>query len=364
MSEPIRILHIIAGMGSGGAEMMIMNWYRNINRELVQFDFLLRSDENIYEDETLSLGGRIYTMPEFPRHIIKNHIETDKFFKTHAKDYAAVHIHANALIYVDALKLAKKYGIKHRIMHSHNTKTEITLYTPIHNWNKRRIESLATDFLACSNPAGRWMFCGEYQVINNAIDLKRFAFNEHFREKIRKEHNLGDRFVVGHVGRFLESKNHRFLIEVFEEIKKQKNDAVLCLIGTGVLENQIRELVKFKGLEDSILFLGVKKNIPEYYSAFDVMVFPSLFEGLGIVAVEAQAAGLAVVVSEAVPEEARVTNKISVKSLSENAFIWAETVLKVDAESRPLNVMQELTLAGFNIENEIGKLENLYFDLR
>ena len=360
MANPKRILHIIAGMGSGGAEMMIMNWYRNIDTSKVQFDFLLRSDENIYEDEIKALGGRIFTVPEFPRHLIKNHTETERFFKEHASEFAAVHVHANALIYVDALILAKKYGIKRRIMHSHNTKTEMPLYLPIHYFNKMRIKKIANEYLACADDAGKWMFNEGYAIINNAIDLSRFDFNPDIRNAIRVSEDFGDRFIVGHVGRFLQSKNHPFLIKVFSEIKKQRKDALLVLIGTGVLENEIRRLVRDSGLEDSVRFLGVKKNVNEYLMAFDVMVFPSLFEGLGIAAVEAQAAALKIVSSTAVPESARVTDYITAYTLEESPAIWAQEAIKAAEGYERKTDYKALADAGFDIKIEALKMQEFY----
>ncbi len=360
MSEPIRILHVIAGMGSGGAEMMIMNWYRNIDRAKVQFDFLLRSDENIYEDEIISLGGRIYTMPEFPRHIISNHIKTKAFFKKHAAEYAAIHVHANALIYVDALRLAKKYGIKRRIMHSHSTKTESPLYLPIHKFNKLFIGGWATDFFACSKSAGKWMFNGECIITKNAIDLDHFKFDKEIRQSIRAQHGWDDCFLVGHVGRFSETKNHKFLIEVFKEILKEKQDAKLALIGSGTLEKQIKGIVEAENLDKNVFFLGVKKNVFEYLSAFDVMVFPSIYEGLGIVAVEAQAVGLATLVSKSVPVEARITDRLLAKSLHNSAKEWAQTVLNMEISHTVSDVYKKLTSAGFNIKEEVKSLQSFY----
>ena len=221
----IRVLHVIAGMGSGGAETMLMNWYRNINRDVVQFDFLLRSAENIYADEISKLGGKVYYTAEYPRKYLKNKKETVQFFKQHASEYAAIHVHCNALLYVNVFNIAKKYGIKTRIVHSHSTKTKNKLFELIHKINRKTIQKKATAFFACSHEAGVWAFDKiRYQLIKNGIDARRFMYDSNSRACMRRELGVEGKFVVGHVGRFLEVKNHLFLLDVFEKVsKKQKN---------------------------------------------------------------------------------------------------------------------------------------------
>ncbi|WP_010200274.1 glycosyltransferase [Bacillus sp. m3-13] len=206
-NKPIRVLHVLNGLGSGGTESFIMNIYRNIDRSKVQFDFLIRSTkDNLLKNEIEKLGGKVYITSEFPRHFIKNYREINEFFKRN-KDYNIVHVHANALMYVKPLKIAKKYGVNCRIIHSHNTQTANNpLYKYIHHWNKRFISEQATDFFACSKMAGDWMFNNSYKVINNAIDVNKFQFNEEKRKKVRELFKLENKFVIGHIGRFTYQK--------------------------------------------------------------------------------------------------------------------------------------------------------------
>jgi len=211
---PIRILHVITGMGSGGAEMMIMNWYRNIDRSKVQFDFLLRSPENIYAEEIESMGGRVYYTSTYPRHYFRNKRETKRFFKEHASEYAAIHVHCNALLYVNVFGIAKKYGIKTRIIHSHNTQARNRVFGLVHKLNKRRVQRMATHLFACSGEAGEWAFSpnGRYRVITNGIDTQKYGFNPVAREDIREELGIQDKFVIGHVARFLPLREYTSML--------------------------------------------------------------------------------------------------------------------------------------------------------
>lgn len=358
--EPIRVLHVIDGMGSGGAEAFIMNLYRNIDRTKVQFDFLLRNKEDMHFDEIQSLGGRIFMTAPFPRHAWQNYIETRAFFAKH-EEYAIIHVHGNALIYMTALFLAKRAGVPCRIMHSHNTQARKPVYRLIHECNKLFIHRLATAQLSCSETAGEWMFNGHsYTVVNNGIDVKEYLYNKSDREEIRKEFQLDGKFVVGHVGRFLHSKNHTFLLDIFSEIHKQNRLAVLLLIGTGPLEEEIRKKVNLLGLDDAVIFAGVRSDVNKILQAMDIFLFPSVFEGLGIVTVEAQAAGLHTIVSEAVPKEAFLSEVIEYVSLSAPKEEWAEKVLRYQQGYERPNTFEQLRDAGYDIESVAKEMEHFY----
>ena len=213
----VRVLHIINGLGSGGAESFLMNMYRNIDREKIQFDFLLRSEENMYKDELEKMGSKVYVTASFPKHFMKNYCETKKFLKEHK--YEVIHVHANALLYLTALILAKKEGVKCRIVHSHSISAKYPVLKIIHNFNKNLLHFWATDYLACSEDAGKWMFKKQYTHIKNSTDLDKFRFNRRKRECVREELGIDeDVFVIGHIGRFLPVKNHSFILSVFKSI--------------------------------------------------------------------------------------------------------------------------------------------------
>lgn len=357
MSNPVRVLHVITGMGSGGAEAFIMNMYRNIDRTKVQFDFLLRSNENIYKDEINNLGGRIYTTASFPKHIIRNTLQVKRFFKEHK--YKIIHVHGNALMYMTALKEAKHAGVPCRIMHSHSTSLRYRGLTSLHNHRKANLGKWATDNFACSEDAGKWMFSGEYKVINNAIDVEKFEFNINKRNEMRKQLGIGeDTFVVGHIGRFLEVKNHKFLLETFSEIVKHKKDAVLVLVGNGKLEQEVKESVIKKGLEKKVFFLGERRDVPDLLSGMDVFVFPSLYEGLPIVTIEAQANGLQVICSDAIPNGAIISPCIRKLPLEIGAIEWAKKIIELDIER--IDTQKLISDAGFDIKVEEKKLQDFY----
>ena len=354
---PVQVLHVLTGLSSGGAEAFIMNMYRNIDRSKVQFDFLLRSEENIYAEELAAMGSRVYKTPSFPRHALKNAIATARFFREH--HYDIVHVHANALLYLVALQCAQKNGVRCRIIHSHNSAMAHMQLLPIHNFNKKRIHRLATDFFACSEDAGHWMFAKPYKVIKNAIDLDAFSFNAKTRAKARAELGIDDTdFVIGHSGRFAEQKNHAFLLEVFGEILKQRNNVKLLLLGDGKLRAEMELKAAKLGIAHQVLFLGSVKNVSDYLNAMDIFLFPSLYEGLAISLIEAQANGLPIMCSDRMVQEALVDASILQLPLDIGAEYWANQALRMDPQRREMT--ESLRTAGYDIRQQAAELQNFY----
>lgn len=355
----VKVLHVLNGMGHGGAEAFIMNMYRNIDRNKVHFDFLVRSvDNSKYEEEVRRLGGRIFVTAPFPQKILKNYIETRRFFEQH-RDYDIIHVHANSLLYLLPLKLAKKHDIKCRIIHSHSTRSAKKIHRFIHNFNKKRIEKYATDFFACSVSAGKWMFSQNFHVIKNAINTNNFLFNHNTRNKMRNKLNVVDNLVIGHVGRFAYPKNHKFILSIFKEILAHNSNAVLILVGNGELYMEMHERAKLLKIEDNIIFCGNKDNVNEYLNAFDIFVFPSFFEGLGIALIEAQATGLQCVVSDRIEDEAIITENVFKLSLDEQPNEWAKAILRLANKERK-NMSQEIINAGYDMNSAMKKMEDFY----
>lgn len=360
--KPVRILHILNGLGSGGTESFIMSIYRKIDRNKIQFDFLIRTKENnILKEEIEKLGGRIYITSDFPREIIKNYKELERFFVEH-KEYEIIHVHANSLLYVKPLLIAKNHNIKTRIIHSHNTQTANNyFYKFIHNWNKKFIATKATHFFACSSLAGDWMFNNKYQIINNAIDLKKFSYNKNSRIRIREEFSLDNKFVIGNIARFTEQKNHLFLLDIFNEVLKKNSNAVLMLVGSGKLIKRVEEKVVDLGIQNNVIFTGERNDVPDILSAIDIFLLPSLFEGLGIVLIEAQNNGLKCFASKnVIPKEAKVTKLMNFISLEKNAAYWAEKIFEESKNLERKNMSNEIKNAGFDIIDISGKLEEFY----
>lgn len=358
MNDPIRILHVLNGLGSGGTEAIIMNWYRRIDRSKVQFDFLVRSKDNMYADEIAEYGGRVFVMPPYPHKYLKNKKETTLFFKEHGKEFLGIHVHGNALLYVNIFKIAKKNGIDFRIYHSHNTSTKI-MYRPWHIFNRFRIKKLATEYFACSTLAGKWAFnFSQFTVVKNGIDTNRFSYNEAVRKNIRSRLKITNQTVYGNVGRFVPVKNHIFLLETFEKILEKDSNSFLMLIGDGDLDESIKSIAKEKGIFDKIFFLGRQNNIYDFMNAMDVFLLPSLHEGLPIVAIEAQASGLPCLLSNRISCETKITDNVQFLSISDSG-LWADSAIKSSHIFRK-NVQSEIKQSGYDIFDSAKFIEQCY----
>lgn len=359
MSEPIRVLQVVTYMGRGGLETMLMNYYRNIDRDKVQFDFLTHRDERWdYDDEIESLGGKIYHLPKL-NPFSKSYLnDLDKFFKEH-KEYQIVHCHQDCLSGV-VLKVAKKNGVKFTIAHSHNANQDKNLKYLIKLFEKRKIPKYADKLFACGNEAGRWMFnTDDFEVLNNAIDTDLYTYNAEKASKVKKEFGIENKFVVGHVGRFNPQKNHEFLIDVFNEIQKIKEDSVLMLVGDGDLRQEIEKKVQDLGLSEKVIFTGIRSDVNDLMQGMDVFLFPSLYEGLGIVLIEAQAAGLKCIISDTIPKDGIITDDVLSLSLNQSPVIWANEVLKYKGYKRSNN-KELIEKADYDIKNNAKKLEQFY----
>lgn len=363
---PIRILHVIGIMNRGGAETMIMNLYRNIDRTKVQFDFVENSFEPAaFDEEIRELGGRIYRCMHYNG---KNHFAYvrwwKQFFREHAGEFAAVHGHlgSTAAIY---LSEAKKAGI-YTIAHSHNT-NRLTLSGVLYQTYAYPTRYIADFFFGCSVDAGISRYgkkvCSnpdKFTVLNNAIETEKFAFNPDVRTRMRGQLGLEGKTVIGHVGRFEQQKNHVFLIQIFEQIHKQNPNAVLLLVGDGTLRSETEEQVRLAGLEEHVIFAGVQERVCDYYQAMDIFVLPSWYEGLGIVAVEAQTSGLPCVISDKVSQECIVTeNLVTVCNLQDSAGKWSAHILSRCNTVRS-NRSQEVKKNGYDIFATAKWLEDFY----
>lgn len=365
----IRVLQIVHGMNVGGIETFLMNIYRNIDREKVQFDFMVNvKDECAYDQEIKKLGGKIYYIPSRRESVKENKRKLDQFFKEH-KEYQVVHAHLSSLSYIEPLKKATKYKVPTRIAHSRNNNQGGKLHYLLHKLHQPSFHKYVTDCFAISELAAKWLY-GEnvrkgedYQIIGNGIEVENFIFNPEIRKQIRKELNLKEEIVIGHTGRFVDQKNHDFLIDIFYEICKKKAQYKLLLLGEGILRSSIEEKVKKLGLEEKVIFLGVKQNVYDYMQAMDVFLLPSIYEGLGRVLIEAQAADLPCVVSaKVIPEEAKILETYETVPLSWTSEKWADRVIKSAEYHERKNRLKEIQQAGYDIRSVAKELEKLYID--
>lgn len=377
MSEPIRILNVVGRMDRGGIETLVMNVYRHIDRSKVQFDFLAHyGKENAdYNAEIRGLGGRIYEMP-----VIKTEKKTyywklfeyqsalKKFFKNHP-EYHIVHGHMTntAAIY---MPIAKKYGqVTTCIAHSHLAKTQKS-NSPITAIGtdilRMPLRYCATDYFACSASAALWLFKqsdidnGRVKIVQNGIDSKQFDYNPFVREQIRTEYGLGNKVVIGHVGRFYHPKNHPFILDVFKEYHKMNPNSVLMLVGDGETRPDMEKKAAQLGISDDVLFMGVRSNVYEFEQAFDLFIMPSLYEGLPVAGIEAQAAGLPVVATDTITTEMDVTGNCKFLSLNDPIQVWAGTIEEMLDGYVRRSEADRIIEAGYDIQKTADLLQRFY----
>ena len=361
-SDPIRILHVVTYMGRGGLETMIMNYYRRMDRAKVQFDFLTHRDFRAdYDDEIEALGGRIFRLPRLVPWSRSYRNALDSFFAAHP-EYKIVHVHQDCLSAV-ALEAAKKAGVPVRIAHSHSGSQDKNLKYLIKLYYKRKIPALATQLFACGKEAGDWMFGGApFRVLNNAIDAAKYAYDQEKCRYMRDSLGIAqDAFVMGHVGQFDPVKNHTFLLDVFAEAAKRDPAAMLLLVGDGVLRPEMERTAAELGIGDRVIFTGLRSDVPDLIQAMDCFVFPSLYEGIPVTLIEAQAAGLLCIVSDGVPAECRKTDLVTRISLSRGAAEWAGEVLQKAGTARE-NTLHQIKDSGYDIAENAAFLQDFYLE--
>lgn len=370
MKDKIRVLHVVVRMDRAGLETFIMNVYRNIDRNIFEFNFLCASShKGAYDDEIMQLGGKIYHMPMSDnRGILRKFDRVNliaQWLITHKNDIDIIHWHSgDAVESLLCLKACKKAGIKNIIIHSHNSKCDRMILNRI-----CRVFAGAYKYrkLACSEEAAKWRFGNrfvkknEVEVIYNGIDLEAYKYDKQSSIDMKKALGIENKIVLGHIGRFSQQKNHEFLIDVFYEYHKTHSDAVLILIGKGELEKAIRSKVSRLGLDNDVKFFGVRDDIPKILQAMDVFVFPSLYEGLGIVLIEAQAASLPVVTNKAIPKIAIVSDLVRMLPI-DNPSRWCREIdeaLKMDRSNAVFND----GLDKFDIKAVAKRLQEIYVQM-
>lgn len=357
----IRILHVMGSMGVGGAETFIMKLFRTIDKEEYMFDFVLNENETFfYEPEILALGGKIHRIPLKSDKPLSSFVKLAKIVKNN-KYKIVLRASAHSFSFLD-LFAAFFGGARARIIRSTNTSVGPSrVQIGLHKVGIPILNMVSTLRLAPSLEAAQWMFgqANKTVIIKNGIDIEQFRFNELKRNKLRQEQGINESFVVGHIGRFSLQKNHMYVIDVFYEIKKQRKDAVLVLVGEGELNEQIKEKLNLLNLEKSVIFTGIRTDIPDLLMAMDVFIFPSLYEGMPNVLIEAQATGLKCIASDTITNEVLITESISMRSINEPASHWAKEILENPNTSRKESADQ-VSEAGYNIRNVVNVLTDYY----
>lgn len=366
-ADCIRVLHFVSTLSKGSGVMsVIMNYYRYIDTNKVQFDFLyFISSENTYEEEIESRGGLVHLIDK-PGSSFRSIIQLCSFLRTHAREYTWLHNHEVYLTFL-LRPVAKRYNLEKFIVHCHATEYSDKPWKSIRN----RLLCLPIQFMrverfACSEAAGRFLYgnkamlaAGEVFIMYNAVDCEKFRFRPQMRAQFRKEMGLEGKFVIGHVGRFERQKNHEFLIDVFGECKKENDKCFLLLIGEGSLRTKIEKQARERGLGNSILFLEKRNDMEFLYQGMDVFVLPSLYEGLPVSCVEAQMNGLACIISHMITNEFGMSIKGGdIISLPLKKSIWKHYIMHY--KIREMNEIPQINSENYNIQLQSHRLFLFY----
>jgi len=370
-NHPIRVLQIVGRMDRGGIENFVMNIYRNIDREKVQFDFLCHyGKEAAFNDEIRSMGGKIYEMPAirsenkvFYWKAFEYISALNAFFQEH-REFKIIHgqMTNTASIY---MPIAKKYDVTTRIAHSHNSHGKIGMLGVVTNILKKNMFKHATDYFACSEAAAKYAFpehivnAGKVKIIPNAIDIQRFRFDEKKRQEMRSKLGVDDKLVIGCVGRFRTEKNQGFLLGVLKDALKIAPSSVLLFVGDGPLEDAVKQKAEEMGFANKCIFMGMQPNVPEIMQAIDVLAMPSMFEGLPLTGIEAQANGLSIVASTGIPREMNVLGLVDFLDLSMSTEKWAEVLVKKALEPKK-DTYDDIKKAGYDIHTTAEWLQDFY----
>lgn len=370
VDRPLRVLHVIKEMNRAGAETLLVNLYRSIDRSKVQFDFLVNSTVKCdYDDEIRELGGNIYHVSYLNGVNLFEYIrEVGSFFDTHPYRVVHGHMGSSAAIY---LAIAKKHCNAYTIAHSHNSHAPLSAQEIAFRLASYPTRYIADYFFGCSEQAGvdrfgRNIVCSDrYSQMNNGIDTNQYCFSSCRRDLVRGDLQIPQNaLVIGHVGRFTHVKNHAFLLQVFKEIRRRVDNSYLLLAGKGELEDAIRDMASELNISPYVFFLGTRSDIPDLLMAMDAFVFPSFNEGLPVALVEAQTSGLPCFISDSIPREAKLVDTTFCLNINQDAGKWAHFILENLTTSYAERVSSAGIIAaqGFDIRETAAKLQAFYLE--
>lgn len=364
MNDKLRVLHIHASMGSGGVAILLYNYYKEMDHNKIAFDYIVHvPDRGMVEKLIEKEDSHVFHLPRF-KHVVRNFFETRKVIN--AGEYKIVQVHHTSKSFIQ-LFAALTCGVKIRIAHSHDYVERKGLSALQYKIYGELTSLFSTDYFACSNLAGKYVFgkkitTNKYKVINNAINVDKFIYDPSKRREMRHVLGLDNQFVIIHIGRFAEQKNHKRVLSIFNCLQKKHADSKLILVGKGELEDEIQRLVQLYGIQDKVLFLGERNDIPDLLQASDAFLLPSLHEGLGIVLIEAQVSGLPCFTSEAVvPSDVNITGRVSFINLDYDDGVWSREILKSIGKERK-DFSNDIKLSGYDITVEAKGLETWYLE--
>lgn len=360
----MKILNILTSpLCYDGISMSVMSYFRYIDNKKIKIDFLVPSAEEKLKNEINNRKSKIYFLNMRKKHPIKYINQLSKIIKENK--YDIIQAHGSSAILCLEMIAGKIAGCKIRIAHSHNTKTEHRILDKI---LRPIFYRTFTHGFACGKEAGKWLFKNrKFEIINNGKEIEEYAFNEEIRRKIRKEYNLENDIVIGHIGTFNYQKNHDYLLDIFYELtKNEQNTYKLVLIGDGRLRENIEEKAKKLEIYDDVIFLGKIQEVSKWLQAMDLIVFPSRYEGFPIVLIESQIAGLPCIVSDKITKEVQLTNLVKFISIDDKPEKWTKEIKKITIEERnknKLEIISQIRNRGFDIKENAKSLEKIYTDL-
>lgn len=355
----VKVLNVISGLNHAGTEAVVMNYYRNMDRTKIQFDFLvLNLGEGYYEDEISRLGGSIYKIPSFRQNPLKNLMAKKKFFKKHAKEYDVVEVHSPSALRYAYCKLAKKYGAKKVIFHIHNSSNQNGMLI---RYSRKQLKKYCDEIVTCSQRAAETVMGEEAdRIVYNAVDYSEYRYNEKTRNEIRSFYQIKEgQKVIGQIGRYSTVKNHLFSLEAFAAAVKKNTSLILLLKGFGELEAVISERIKLLGLVGKVIMTESEFEASQLYNAFDLLILPSLYEGLPMVLVEAQANGLRALVSDCVSNETNISGCVTFLELKQEK--WTDAFLNEYNFTRIPSGFDFLQ-TNYNLKKEAEKRQKEYLE--
>lgn len=362
--KQIRIAHIAGGLTTGGVEAVIYNYFSHLDLTDYELVYVAYDPPNEAEKEKFEkLGFTVYSVTKKKENFVKSCMEVYRIFKKH--EINVVHSHMTLICFITSV-IGMFCGVKVRIAHSHLAQYPTGIKKIIYGVFKWLTRITSTKWLACGEEAAKYLYgekalrSGKVTILNNAVDIDKFKYQPEVRDHIREKYQIQDKICIGHVGRFTEQKNHTFLIDIFKEIHEKMPNTVLLSVGEGYLEDAIHEKVAACHLEDCVIFTGSCNNTNELYQAMDLFLFPSLYEGLAVVLVETQTAGLEIVASDTITREIALSDSIKYFSLNKSAKEWAEEIIPMLQVGRRNNVEDAIIHKGYSISHEVDKLDRLY----
>lgn len=355
------LLVCTSNIALNGVTSVIMNYVKRTYKD-VSYDFLLcnKVDPDLL-GELEKMGEDVY-MPPFSRvkHPIKYYVWLKRFLR--GKKYDCLHIHGNSAIMYIEIRAAKIVGIETRIAHCHSSNTTSMAYRILHKLLKRKLNRAITHAIACSDVAGKWIFTRKYEVLANGIDVRRFMFSQETRDRYRRLLNFEDKLVVGHVGYMETVKNHVFLLNVARKITETNKKVCFLLVGDGSLRGDIEKHILEYNLSEFVTMVGKRSDVAELYQCMDAFVLPSLYEGLPVTMIEAQASGLPCIISDKVTREACLTDQVEYLGIDDSDHDkWCELILKISSDSQKrVDKNRIIALSKFNIDSNVETLLSLY----